>query len=395
MKVGIFIPDSLPDEGGGYTFEYDVLENIGHLAAKSPHEFTIFTPRTSKGLLDFLSLFPDIRIRRTENAIPFWIRIPWKIKRMLIGQQQYLGDLNFTAQKYDIDFVWFITPFFQPVDIPYMVTVWDLQHRLQPWFPEVGNYHEWLSRENYYTSMIQRAAYVITGNQTGANEIVSFYQIPHERIKLLPHPTPSFTAKIQPQPGIVSEKFQIKRQFLLYPAQFWAHKNHANLLHAFHILREKYNVDIDLVLVGSEKGNKAYIQKMISTMQLDEYVHVLGFVSRDELVALYKGAFALVYPSFFGPENLPPLEAFSLGCPVVAAMVDGASEQLGDAALLVDPKDPVEIASAIKKLVDDPMKRNELIVRGHERAKNWTGEHFVKAGLEILDQFESIRHAWK
>jgi glycosyltransferase involved in cell wall biosynthesis len=98
--------------------------------------------------------------------------------------------------------------------------------------------------------------------------------------------------------------------------------------------------------------------------------------------------------SFFGPENLPPLEAFALGCPVIAADVPGASEQLGDAAIRINPANELEIAEAIKSVYKDEAKRKDLIRRGKERARCFTGANFAKALFDLLDEFEAIRRCW-
>ena len=120
----------------------------------------------------------------------------------------------------------------------------------------------------------------------------------------------------------------------------------------------------------------------------------LGFVSQNELVDLYRNALTLTYVSYFGPENLPPLEAFALGCPVIAANVNGAAEQLGDAALFIDPNSPEEIADAIQTMHTDKHLRGELVMRGLTRAQSWTGENFVRGVFSILDDFETIRRSW-
>jgi glycosyltransferase involved in cell wall biosynthesis len=129
-------------------------------------------------------------------------------------------------------------------------------------------------------------------------------------------------------------------------------------------------------------------------LQLEDQVHFLGHVSRDTLKALYQNAFALCYASFSGPENFPPLEAFALGCPVIAADIPGASEQLGDAALLVNPANELEIAEALKSLFQDKAKRENLIARGKERARRFTGSDFAKGILDLLDEFQPIRRCW-
>jgi glycosyltransferase involved in cell wall biosynthesis len=101
-----------------------------------------------------------------------------------------------------------------------------------------------------------------------------------------------------------------------------------------------------------------------------------------------------VYVTFFGPDNLPPLEAFALGCPTIASNVAGASEQLGDAALLVEAQDPNQIAAAIARLRTSPELRQQLIDRGYQRARQWTSKDYVKSVLTVLAEFEPIRRCW-
>lgn len=120
----------------------------------------------------------------------------------------------------------------------------------------------------------------------------------------------------------------------------------------------------------------------------------LGFVTREDLTALYQGAFALAYPSLFGPDNLPPLEAFALGCPVIASNYDGAQEQLENAALYVDALAPDSIAAAVRQLLVNPALRQQMIELGHIRARKWTATDYVQEIFSILDEFEAVRRCW-
>jgi glycosyltransferase involved in cell wall biosynthesis len=119
-----------------------------------------------------------------------------------------------------------------------------------------------------------------------------------------------------------------------------------------------------------------------------------GFVSQHELVVLYRNAVALAYVTYFGPENLPPLEAMAAGCPVVASNVPGSEEQLGDAALRVDPRDPLAIARALHQVRSDVNLRNALIARGRDRARRFRPDQFVQGVMAILDELEPIRACW-
>jgi glycosyltransferase involved in cell wall biosynthesis len=298
------------------------------------------------------------------------------------------------VRRHGVELVWFVGPVYETTDAPFIFTVWDLQHRLQPWFPEVSASGRWAFRERNYGRVLPRAALVIAPNRAGQREVERFYHVPPERIRLLPHPTPAFALHPPAALPDVRAKFGLQRPFLLYPAQFWAHKNHTGLLRAAKALEQRHGQLVDVALVGSEKGNLAHVRREVARLSLGERVRFLGFVNRDELIALYRNAEALVYLSFFGPENLPPLEAFALGCPVVASAVDGAEEQLGEAALLVDPRDPLQVADAVSRLRTEPGLRERLVARGAARARQWTAGDYVDKVLGEIDRFAPVRACW-
>lgn len=120
----------------------------------------------------------------------------------------------------------------------------------------------------------------------------------------------------------------------------------------------------------------------------------LGFVERNVLIALYRQALALTYVSWCGPENLPPLEAFALGCPVIATRIPGAEEQLADAALFCEPGDPVSISDAIATVVADVALRKRLIDAGRVRAARFSPDDYVAGALKFLDEFSAVRRCW-
>jgi glycosyltransferase involved in cell wall biosynthesis len=231
---------------------------------------------------------------------------------------------------------------------------------------------------------------VIVPNAAGKEQLLRYFPVEQERVLCLPHPTPEFALREVDDAAAsqARERLGIRGRYLFYPAQFWAHKNHYNALRALAAL-DGY----ELVLVGSDKGQAQHVSKLASGLGVSERVHELGFVESDELVALYRGAHALLYPSFLGPENLPPLEAFALGCPVVAADVPGAREQLGGAALLASPTDPEAIAAAVRQLEDEG-ERGRRIEEGRRLAGEYTAERYVRGVFGFLDEFENIRRCW-
>jgi glycosyltransferase involved in cell wall biosynthesis len=221
-----------------------------------------------------------------------------------------------------------------------------------------------------------------------------FFQVPLDRIVILPHPTPEFALHAADTRVDIEAKYRLSNPFVLYPAQFWAHKNHISLLLAIAHLRDQFGFNVQVALVGSDQGNQAHIETSIRKLQLDQHVRMLGFIPQADLVQLYRSCLALTYVSFCGPENLPPLEAFAIGCPVIAADVAGAREQLGEDAILVKPDDPEAIASAIRRLANDPSMRQRLVDNGRERATRFRSVDFVRGVFSIMDRFEAVRRCW-
>lgn len=398
MRVGVVLGDFAPEAGGAYSFQEDVLLSLLDIAGESHHVFKII------GNLDRLS--QPVRLELQSSGLEtVQYSPPGPIERaLLVARQEWHilrrvyrrpCKLDRVTRREGIDFLWFLSSATSPVDTPYVTIVWDLQHRLQPWFPEVSAQGTWDERERCFSASLQRAVTIIAGTKTGQREIELFYQIPSQRIKILPHPTPAFALHApRVKNASVLAKYGLPEGYLFYPAQFWPHKNHANLLLALGELRRQYDLDLPLVLVGSDQGSQSHARQLANELGLCKKVFFLGFVPNSDLVDLYRNALALVYLTFFGPENLPPLEAFALGCPVIASKVAGVEEQLGDAALLVDPTDPGEIALAVHALCNDPALRATLIRRGMDRASRWTGHDFVRGMFDVLDSFEPIRRCW-
>jgi glycosyltransferase involved in cell wall biosynthesis len=298
--------------------------------------------------------------------------------------------------KHRIDLVYYPSPNFLCLDhdAPYVLTVYDLQHRLQPEFPEVSSRWKWAARERFYEEAIPRASMTIVATAALRSDVARCYGVREERVRVLPY-VPGPSAHI-PQGGeeAIRNKYKLPAGFLFYPARFWPHKNHAGLLHALHILRDREGVRIPLVLAGWDKGNLPYLRRLIQELGLEEQVFVLGFVSDEEMAALYRRALALTMPSFFGPTNLPPVEAFALGCPVITADLAGAREHFGEAAILVNPRDPGDIALGILRVYKDAALREELTRRGREVIARWSAMDYARALVEVFESFAPIRRCW-
>lgn len=400
MHIGVFISGALPAVGGGYTFEWDVLRAFVAAAAKRSDHFTLLC----RGRATYES---TVALGLPSNCQAEYVprRSYWgfgvnvltgtvPLSRRYVGRW---GTVSRIVRRRQIELLWYVAGGgWEVLDVPYIATVWDVQHRTHPWLPEASSDGEWETREYGLRIFLQRATRIVTGTEIGAAELGFYYQIPRERILLLPHPTPGFALTPDACGGVnVRDKFRLNADYFIYPAQFWPHKSHVILLHALVELRRTYNYRPIMVFSGSDQGNRTFVLEQAETLGVADQVVITDFVPVSDLVSLYRGASGLVYVSMSGPENLPPLEAFALNVPVIASDIAGAEEQLGDAALRVPPCNPSEIAREIYRLKSDDALRQRLVIAGRQRAEAWTAREFVSGMFTFFDEFAPIRRCWR
>jgi glycosyltransferase involved in cell wall biosynthesis len=417
MRIGIVINGFDPESGGSFTFKSSIVRALEQ--ENCNHEFLLLD--FSKNELESEFTFPRMKVRRHFEKIEqvnkptievqkgaarnwsFWTRLTKSESQTETESEtdappadlrEHLSD---AIQANQIELVWFLEQITEVVPVPFFFTVWDLQHRIQPWFPEVSSIcGTWIKREKMYNSMLKRASLVLTGTSVGKREIMHFYGVHESNVDVIPLPVSDLDVADSPmQCQAVRKKYGLQGEFLLYPAQFWAHKNHTNLLLSLQILYKRRGYAPVLVLVGSNHGNRDLVARRIEELDLSHQVKMLGFVPFEDLIALYKTAESLVFVSYFGPDNIPPLEAFRLKCPVIASDVPGAREQLGNATILVNPAEPEEIADAIWSVHHDEIRRKEMISLGQINLAGKSPSDYVSRVIDHFDRFETISRNWR
>ncbi|PYR32352.1 MAG: hypothetical protein DMF90_23760 [Acidobacteria bacterium] len=206
-----------------------------------------------------------------------------------------------------------------------------------------------------------------------------------KNVHVIPSPTPKLPCGEYADQG---------DPWIFYPARLWPHKNRVVVLAAPKVRSAVYGIKLQCVLTGPDEGNLSYLLRFAYELGIKDQIDYQGLVSDEQLACLYKRAFPLVYASAVGPDNLPPLEAMSLGCPVITADVPGAREQYGDAALFFEPTDECALADRIKTLLSEEVTRERLVHAGQQREARWTVEDFANAILSIYDESASVARAW-
>jgi glycosyltransferase involved in cell wall biosynthesis len=280
--------------------------------------------------------------------------------------------------------------------IPYIIAIHDLQHRLQPEFPEVSANGTWECREYLFRNAVRYADGVLVDSDVGKEDVLTFYGDLIKPDKIYPLPfVPSFIScqTTQAQCDEVRRKYQLSTQYLFYPAQFWRHKNHERLIRAIHLLRSRKGIDIPLVLSGSYIGPRHEAREQVfydamalaQRIKVDDLIRYIGYVPDEDMVPLYSMAAALVMPTFFGPTNIPILEAWACNCPVLTSDIRGVREQVGDAGVLVDPHDPEAIAEGIYSILFDDEKTSRNVAQGRKRLEAFTQSDFSRRLIGIIE----------
>jgi glycosyltransferase involved in cell wall biosynthesis len=166
-------------------------------------------------------------------------------------------------------------------------------------------------------------------------------------------------------PSVIARWGLMPMDYLIYPANFWPHKNHRTLIQALARVGSRTR----LVLTGGGGPERGRIEDEIRAAGLGDRVIFAGFVSDGELAALIGAARALIFPSLYEGFGMPVVEAMALGVPVLCSETTSLPEVAGGAALLFDPQNPDAIAAAIAEIESDALMRRRMIDAGRERVQ--------------------------
>ena len=378
--------------GGGFQQQ---LTTILELKQLNNYKFMVFVfSKQNVSKLQAYNIEP-IFIKKWfyEKGLMYLLRQNWAF--YFVEKYKIMPPFEKILVKYDIDLVYFLSPNKLAIDlvkINFITTVWDLCHRDAMEFPEVYTYCKFEQREILFNKLLIKSVAVITDSGQGKINIIRRYGVDENRVypvSFLPSKDSNNTNSIA-----VKKKYGIEENYIYYPAQFWSHKNHVYIIDAISLLK-KENINITAVFSGSNQGNLNYVLEYAKNIGVRNHIEYLGYVPGEDIYSLYKQALALVMPTYFGPTNIPPLEAFSIGVPVIYSDLPDLKEQVGDAALLCDLNNPESLANHIKSLLQSNNLRSSLIEKGQKRLKELQEVNIVKVVENIFDEYAVKLKSWE
>jgi len=259
---------------------------------------------------------------------------------------------------------------YQRTSLPTVLTVHDLQHRHYPEFFSDALL-DW--RDAAYPAAMSHATVIATDSAWVKRDIVRQYGVPESKVFVAPLASPlSLYARPDDAAGAnVRARFGLPARFALYPALTYGHKNHIRLIEAIAQLRGE-GFDATVVCPGRQALHWPAIHDALRAHQVADLVRFPGYVTTDELLALYRLARCLVFPSLFEGAGLPVLEALEQALPVACSDIPPLREYAGDAASFFDPVDAQAIAGALRTLLTDDDLCRSLVERGSRHAASFT-----------------------
>ena len=271
---------------------------------------------------------------------------------------------------------------------PYVVTVHDMSSLL---FDQQRTLRKNFRRYQFRRGLL-RAERVIAVSHATREDIEELFRVPSERISVVYNaPDPAFLqdSATPEQVQRVLERYQVDYPFLLYAGTIRPQKNIPRLIEAFAVVRgrlEDHPVyrDLRLIIIGDEISRYPAVRRAVIQTRVEAVVRFLGFVPLETLKVFYKTAAAFVFPSLYEGFGLPPLEAMACGTPVITSDTSSFPEVVGDAGILLDPKDAPAWTGELRRLLSDEVLSRELSRKGIEQARRFSWERAARETYEVF-----------
>lgn len=346
----------------------------------------------------------DFDVRKRENyrivafdSVSRCLKFGWRNKKPIIGKIIGIGAYQpFAVNSFsnisvkNVDAVLSLSGYIYPdmLQQKNILVVLDLQHE---YFPEFFSPQDLINRKNSFNRSINIADYLIAISEYTRQTVIEKLKVSPDKI-ITAHLAADkifkdrrwFNNRFKNK---VLEKYNLSHlNYFFFPGNTWKHKNHKTIIHALNILNQNNNDKYHLVCSGANRDQNQTLSKLITALNLDKYVHFLGYCPTEDLPGLYQGAAGMVFPSIFEGFGMPLVEAMESNCPIICSYAGSLPEIAGNAALFANPNKAEEFAGAMNDVISNVDLRNNLINNGKKRAQGYTWKKFTKTIVRTLNE---------
>ena len=239
----------------------------------------------------------------------------------------------------------------------------------------------------------KRADHIIAASIHTKKDIIDIIKVPAEKISVV-YQAPSNRFSSNPGRDVIDsmmKKYRLSSKYILFAGSIDERKNLETAIDALSLYKKDTgDSGVKLVLAGKEDMMPKYTRRLkayINQKKMNDSIIFTGYISEDELIALYWGASALIFPSLYEGFGVPPLEAMLAGVPVIASDISSIPELVGNAGLLIKPGDITGFAEAINTVLNSEKTAKELIEKGRARVMEFSWD---KTGKEIYSILQRV-----
>ncbi|GCL43702.1 glycosyltransferase family 4 protein [Dolichospermum planctonicum] len=374
--------DSKPSGVGLYVL--NLVENLSKLQHPESFELGLAYQAGLKNWLQGKLDFPE-NLKHYSNL--YQIPIPVRISNLLLDYlpqffphylQPILENPNiFHGNNYTV---------YPYKNIQKIITIHDLSFIRHPEYINsvVKQYTKRLIKCLEWTDLI------ITISESSKQDIINYLKVPAEKIFVTPLASrydANFLYTLDLGKEVDNINYDFSKPYLLFVSTIEPRKNINAIISAFNFLKKRHKIEHQLVLIGRKGWNYEPIFTAIENSPYKNEIHHLDYLSNELVALFYSKADVFLYPSHYEGFGLPVLEAMTLGTPVIASNTSSIPEVTGNAAILIDPNDYMQLAEAILQVISDSQLRQNLINKGKIRADLFSWERTAK---ETLKAYKSI-----
>ncbi|TSC83965.1 MAG: hypothetical protein G01um101413_768 [Parcubacteria group bacterium Gr01-1014_13] len=377
LKIGVDIRNLMsPTRTGVGEYTYELLnsvfkidkENQYYLFYNSHTDVTQHTPLWPQGNIHYIATRWPNKLFNTSIKILDWPKLDKLISRNYKLDYFFSPNLNFTALSKNIKKI---------------LTIHDLSFKFFPqFFSAKQRLWHWAINPK---KQCGRANNILALSENTKRDLVNYYKIPAEKIKVSPGGISAIFNNPVFDKEKIKQKYNLPNRFILCLGAVEPRKNIIGLIEAFEKTYSLLPNSYSLVIAGSGRGwkNKAIYARALASPLRDK-IEFIGYVDAEDKPGLYSLAELFVYPSFYEGFGFPVLEAMAMGVPVITSNCSSLPEITGQAAYLVNPNRPAEIAEGIIKMLTDEKLREHFKKAGLEQVKKFSWDITAKQWLELI-----------
>lgn len=399
MKIGYWLGNASIQDGGTSPYAWRILELL--LINTNKYQIEIVILCTNEVQKDCLELINKYQAKAKISLISDKFDLMQRLSR---GLGLILGKV-FDKFKIDSQLALIINPlyrWFSSLDIellhipyqtapiydlpyPFIVTMHDVQ---ELHFPEFFTPQERARRAEHYWKSLKYASGVIVSIDCVKQDLMKYFGLEESKISVctLPYSQVKLELPSKEEQENYTQKYSTFKDFILYPAQTWEHKNHLSLIKAVELIKDQYQLSINVVCTGKKESRFfPKIKKYLESSPVSSQIHFMDILPETELCWLYKNCSLVVIPTLYEGGGFPLLEAMSLEAPVICSSVTCLPENIGDSRFIFEPLNIEQMVDLIVNMLDDKQLRIDNIKNSKIRIEE----------LRNIDAFTYILNTWK